>query len=61
MLGLMVEVEQARTEKRLPHILPLLLASLTVSEGEQEDKKLCKKPPLEVIHIAEREREMCVL
>ena len=54
MLGLLVEVEQERTEKRLPHILPLLLASLTISEGEQDTGRLYEEPPPEVIFIGRK-------
>ena len=60
-LGLLVEVEQEKTEKRLAHILPLLLASLTVGEGEQDTKRPCKNQPLEVSCIGRRRQRKDVL
>ena len=60
-LGLLVEVEQERTEKRLAHILPLLLASLTVSEGEPDTRGPCKNPPVEVICFSRRRQREDVL
>ena len=61
MLGLLVEVEQEGTEKRLAHILPLLLASLTVNEGEQDTGRPCEDPPLEVICISRRRQRKDIL
>ena len=56
-----MEVEQERTEKRLSHFLPLLLASLMVSEGEEDTDRPCEKLPLEVICIGRKGREKTCL